>query len=59
MYQSNMLVMGLNAALSSHQLDSRLMELPAFHIGFFSKQLSAQAIQRDVKVSEHLQFGLF
>jgi hypothetical protein len=36
-----------------------LMELPAFHIGFFSKQLSAQAIQRDVKVSEHLQFGLF
>jgi len=59
MYQSNMLVMGLNAALSSHQLDSRLMALPAYHIGFFSRQFSAQAIQREVKVNEHLQFGLF
>ncbi len=59
MYQTNMLVMGLNAALSSHQLDSKLMELPVFQIGFFSKELSAQAIQQDVNVNEHLQFRLF
>ena len=59
MYQTNMLVMGLNSALSSNQLDSKLMELPFFNIGFFSKQLSAQAVQQDVNVNEHLQFGLF
>lgn len=59
MYQTNMLVIGLNSALSSHQLDSKLMELPVFHIGFFSKQFSAQAIQQDVHVNEHLQFKLF
>jgi three-Cys-motif partner protein len=58
-YQNNFLVKGLNSAISSHTLESRLMELPAFDIGFFSKQFSAQAIQRDVHVSEHLQFELF
>lgn len=58
-YQNNFLVKGLNSAISSHKLDSRLMDLPAFDIGFFSKQFSAQAIQRDVNVSEHLQFELF
>lgn len=58
-YQNNFLVKGLNSAISSHKLESRLMELPAFDIGFFSKQFSAQAIQRDVNVSEHLQFELF
>lgn len=58
-YQNNFLVKGLNSAISSHKLESRLMELPVFEIGFFSKQFSAQAIQRDVNVSEHLQFELF
>ena len=58
-YQTNMLVMGLNAALSSHQLGSSLMDVPVYHIGFFSRQLSAQAVQRDVNVNEHLQFELF
>lgn len=59
MYQTNLLVMGLNAAVSTHQLDSRLMDVPVYHIGFFSRQLSAQAVQRDVNVNEHLQFELF
>jgi len=59
MYQNNMLVMGLNSALSSHRLESKLMELPAYYIGFFSKQYSAQSIQRDVNKREHLQFELF
>jgi three-Cys-motif partner protein len=58
-YQNNFLVKGLNSAVSTHKLESKLMELPAFDIGFFSKQFSAQAIQRDVNVSEHLQFELF
>lgn len=59
LYQNNMLVMGLNSAVSSHKLESKLMELPAYSMGFFSKQFSTTAIQRDVNVSEHLQFDLF
>ncbi len=59
LYQTNLLVKGLNCALSSHKLDSKLMALPAYTMGFFSRQFSAQSVQRDVNVSEHLQFELF
>ena len=59
LYQNNLLVKGLNAALSSHKLDSMLMALPAYSMGFFSRQLSTQSVQRDVNVSEYLQFELF
>lgn len=59
LYQNSMLVKGLNSALSSHKLDSMLMALPAYTVGFFSRQLSTQSVQRDVNVSEHLQFELF
>jgi three-Cys-motif partner protein len=59
LYQNNLLVKGLNSALSSHRLESKLMTLPAYTIGLFSRQFSAQSIQRDVNVSEHLQFELF
>jgi three-Cys-motif partner protein len=59
LYQTNLLVKGLNSALSSHQLNSKLMTLPAYTIGFFSRQFSAQSVQRDVNVREHLQFELF
>ena len=59
MYQNSLLVMGLNTALSVHKVDSRLMELPAYHIGLFSKQFSSKAIQEDVNVSGQLQIDLF
>ncbi len=59
LYQNNMLVTGLNSALSTHKLESKLMDLPAYSIGFFSRQFSTRAIQEDIKVSEHLQFELF
>jgi three-Cys-motif partner protein len=59
LYQTNLLVNGLNSAFSSHKLESKLMTLPAYTIGFFSRQFSAQSIQRDVNVSDHLQFELF
>jgi three-Cys-motif partner protein len=59
LYQNNMLVTGLNSAVSTHKLDSKLMALPAYSIGFFSKHFSTRAIQEDIKVSEHLQFELF
>lgn len=59
LYQNNLLVKGLNSALSSHRLESNLMALPAYTIGFFSRQFSSQSVRRDVNVSEHLQFELF
>jgi hypothetical protein len=59
LYQTNLLVNGLNSAFSSHKLESKLMALPAYTIGFFSRQFSAQSIQRDVNTNDHLQFELF
>jgi hypothetical protein len=54
-----MLVMGLNTALSVHKVNSRLMELPAYHIGLFSKQFSARAIQKEMNVGGQLEIDLF
>lgn len=58
-YQNNMLVLGLNTALSAHKLDSRLMALPAYYIGFFSRKFSTKAVLSDVQGSEHVQFELW
>jgi len=58
-YQNNMLMLGLNTALSVHKVESRLMELPAFYIGFFSKKFSTKAVLNDVQESEHVQFELW
>lgn len=58
-YQNNMLVMGMNTAVSVHKLESQLVSLPAYYMGFFSKQFSTQAMLRDMNVTEHLQFELF
>jgi three-Cys-motif partner protein len=59
LYQNSMLVMGLNTAISSHKLESKLMELPSYCIGFFSREFSTQAIQRNIDVTEHFQYELF
>jgi three-Cys-motif partner protein len=59
MYQNRMLVMGLNSALSVHKAESRLMSLPAYYIGFFSRQFSAKAIQEDANLSGQLQIELY
>lgn len=58
-YQNNMLMAGLNAAMTTHKLDSRMMELPAYHIGFFSKQFSTRAVVREVKGADQVQYELF
>lgn len=57
-YQNSMLVMGLNAALSVHKLTSRLMELPAYYVGLFTKQFSARDILQDLKSVEVMEFGM-
>ncbi len=58
-YENNMLALGLNASNSVHKLDSGLMEMPVYYIGFFSKQFSTKAIQSDVEASKNVQFELF
>jgi len=59
LYQNNMLMLGLNTSLSVHKLHSSLMDLPAYYMGFFSRQFSTKAIQNDILASDHLQFELF
>jgi len=59
MYQNRMLVMGLNTALSVHKSDSRMMALPAYYIGLFSRQFSAKAIQEDANLNGQLQIELY
>ena len=59
MYQNRMLVMGLNTALSVHKTESKLMEVPAYYIGLFSRHFSAKAIQEDANLSGQLQIELY
>lgn len=58
-YEGNMLAMGYNTSLSTHKVDSGLMELPSYQIGFFSKQFSTRSIQQNVEATRHVQFDLF
>ena len=58
-YQSNMLMMGLNTTLTMHRADSQLMDLPAYYVGFFSRQLSMRSLHRDVREAETEQLDLF
>lgn len=57
--QNNMLMLGLSASLSAHKLDSGLMELPLYYIGFFSRMLATKTIQHEVQVETHHQLPLF
>lgn len=58
-FQNNMLVEGLNSSMSVHKLNSALMDLPMFYIGYFSKQVSPRLIQHDVQTAVQRQFELF
>jgi len=58
-YQSNMLMLGLNTTLTMHRAGSQLMDLPAYYVGFFSRQLSLRSLQRDVREAETEQLDLF
>jgi three-Cys-motif partner protein len=58
-YENNILALGLNTANSVHKLDSGLMEIPFYCVGFFSKQFSTKAIQQDVETLGNVQFELF
>ncbi len=58
-YESNLRAAGLRATTSIHKLDSGLMEIPTYSIGFFSKNLSTKTIKQDIEATRNVQFGLF
>jgi three-Cys-motif partner protein len=58
-YENNLLSLGFNSTTSVHKLDSGLMELPLYYIGFFSRVVATKAIQQDVEAAHHIQFELF
>ena len=58
-HQNNMLMLGLNTSLTVHKLDSGLMEMPYYYMGFFSKQLSPKIVQQEVLVENYHQLDLF
>lgn len=50
---------GLNTSLSTHRLDSGLMEIATYNICLFSRKYSAKAIQHDALSGSTIQFALF
>lgn len=58
-HQNNMLTLGLSVSLTAYKLESRQMDLPAFYVGLFSKQISTKTVARDVREQAHQQFELF
>ena len=59
MVQNNMLMLGLNTSLTMHRMESSFMDVPAYYVGFFSRQISAKAIQRDIRDTRNEQLQLF
>lgn len=57
--QNNMLMLGLNTSLTMHRIESSIMALPAYYMGFFSRQIPAKIIQRDIRDTRHEQLQLF
>lgn len=57
--QNNLLMLGLNTSLSVHKLDSGLMEMPYYYMGFASRQLSPKIVQQEVLAESHHQLQLF
>ena len=58
-YEQNLIELGLNGSTSLHKLDSGLMELKTFQIGFYSKVVQAREIINAVDSKRNSQFELF
>lgn len=59
MYSNNMLALGFNVSTSVHKVESGLMELPMYYIGFYAKTIPVKTIQHQVAASGQVQFQLF
>ena len=58
-WESRAIELGMNSAVSTHKLDSGLMEMPAYSICLMANKYSAKAIQVDALAGSHIQFALF
>jgi three-Cys-motif partner protein len=58
-YQHNLLMLGFNSSISAHKINSTLMDLQMYQVGYFSKQISPRQIHKDVQPVEQLQFELY
>jgi archaellum component FlaF (FlaF/FlaG flagellin family) len=58
-HQHSMLMLGLNAALTVHKVESDLMEVPMYYMGFYSQNFSSKAVLQDVKALSQVQYDLF
>lgn len=58
-WETQVTELGMNASVSTHKMDSGLMEMPTYSICLFSKKYSAKAIQLDALAGSHIQFALF
>jgi three-Cys-motif partner protein len=58
-YQNNLLGMGFNGSTSAHKIDSGLMELPIYYMGFYSQNVATRDIQETVEATHNVQFDLF
>jgi three-Cys-motif partner protein len=58
-YQNNLLSLGFNGSTSVHKVDSGLMELPVYYMGFYSQNVSTKDVQQNVDATHHVQFDLF
>ena len=57
--QNNLLMLGLNTSLTVHKLDSGLMEMPYYYIGFATRQLSPKVVRQEVLAEAQHQLQLF
>lgn len=57
--QNNMLMLGLNTTTSVHKLNSGLMDMPFYYMGFYSRVLSAKTVSADIQRQASTQFQLF
>lgn len=58
-YEQNLQELGLAGSTSVHKMDSGLMELTTFHVGFYSKLISTQDVIERVEVKRNSQIELF
>jgi hypothetical protein len=58
-HQRNMLSLGLQVSYSNHRLESKMMDVPTYNVGFFSRNFPAKAVEKDIRNSTTKQFQLF
>lgn len=58
-YEKNMISLGLNTSMISQKVDSGLMDIQRYSIGFFSAKYSTKAMEHHVRSMAAMQFDLF